>query len=334
LFYTKNVIDDGHLSLLNGNNIENLYYYDNYQGFKELLFSVKKKNISSCEDSALNLVLGTKKAVFYVPHQDDETLYYGQTITAAVDVLGKENVYVVLLTDGNSSNAKNNEFIKNGLNNYNSVNEKKLSFSGARDNEYRRALIEMGVENIHVIETFGNNRFNDGAFTKGTKIYNNNLVALKNLIVSYSSKLDDVTHFAFTNLDDNDDHEVLGTVLTSLYYDKNVSGFENVYLIVKSTEMVGHNRHVIPDNTAKKYTREDSILDKYSVVLDYSEGFERIRKAFTKFGYYENGECVSDGDLLGIGCISDKALFERINARLDKNAELPLDTVIHIPFKK
>lgn len=335
LFYSKNIISESHISLLKGNNIENIYYYGNYQAFKELLFAVKKNNSSICDNSVENLLFNTKRAIFYVPHQDDETLYYGQTITAAVDILGKENVYVVLITDGNSSNSKNNEFVKNGLTNYNSVNKNQLTFSSARDIEYRSALIEMGVENIHFIETFNYKRFVDGGFTKNTKVYNSNLLILKNFIKSYSSNFEDVTHFAFTNLDDHDDHEALGSVLTSLYYDESVSGFDDVYLIVKSTEMIGYNKHVIPDNTAKKYTREDNISDKYSVVLDYSLGFERIKKAFNKFGFYENNnECVSNGELLGIGCTSVRSLFERINGRLDVNAEEPLETVIHIPYKK
>lgn len=335
LFYTKNIISESHVLLLKGNDIKNIYYYGNYQAFKELLFAVKKNNSSICENSVENLLFNTKKAVFYVPHQDDETLYYGQTITAAVDILGKENVYVVLVTDGNGSSVKNNEFVKNGLSNYNSTNKNQLTFSSARDNEYRHALIEMGVENIHFIETFNYKRFADSGFTKNTKVYNSNILTLKNFIKSYSSNLEDVTHFAYTNLDDHDDHEALGTVLTSLYYDSSVSGFDNVYLIVKSTEMIGHNRHVIPDNTAKKYTREDNISDKYSVVLDYSEGFERIKKAFNKFGFYENNkECINDGELIGIGCTSVRSLFERISERLDVNAEAPLETVIHIPYKK
>ena len=99
--------------------------------------------------------------------------------------------------------------------------------------------------------------------------------------------------------------------------------------------MIGRNRHVTPDNTAKKYTRQDNILDKHSVVLEYSEGFDRIKKAFTKFGYYENNkECVSNGELLGIVCVSVRSIFERISERLDKNADTPLETVIHIPYKK
>lgn len=337
LFYTKNTINEKHIELLKGNKIENIYYLGSniYQPFKELLFAVKKNNVSSCENSVENLLFSTKKAVFYVPHQDDETLYYSQAITAAVDILGKENVYVVLVTDGNSSAAKNKDFVKNGLISYNTSHKEQLNFSSARDNEYRSALIEMGVENIHFIETFGYKRFIDGGFTKGTKAYNSNLETLKKFIKSYSSKYEDVTHFAYTFLDDYDDHEALGSALTSLYYDSNETGFENVYLIVKSTEMIGRNRHVTPDNTAKKYTSQTNILDKHSVVLEYSDGFDRIKKAFTKFGYYENNkECVSDGELLGIGCVSVRSLFERIGERLSVDAETPLETVIHIPYKK
>ena len=73
---------------------------------------VNSQNVSSCENSVENLLFSTKKAVFYFPHQDDETLYYSQAITAAVDILGKENVYVVLVTDGNASAVKNNAFVK------------------------------------------------------------------------------------------------------------------------------------------------------------------------------------------------------------------------------
>ena len=48
--------------------------------------------------------------------------------------------------------------------------------------------------------------------------------------------------------------------------------------------------------------------------------------------YYENNkECVSDGELLGIGCVSVRSLFETIGAKIDEGT---LKTVIHIPYKK
>ena len=81
----------------------------------------------------------------------------------------------------------NKDFVKEGLNKYNSINKKQLTFSSARDNEYRAALIEMGVENIHFVETLDYKRFNDSGFTKGSVIYNNNLNNLKSFIKDYSN---------------------------------------------------------------------------------------------------------------------------------------------------
>ena len=103
-----------------------------------------------------------------------------------------------------------------------------------RENSRTLVLAKSVLSNypIHFIETFGYKRFIDGGFTKGTKAYNSNLETLKKFIKSYSSKYEDVTHFAYTFLDDHDDHEALGSALTSLYYDSNETGFENVYLII------------------------------------------------------------------------------------------------------
>ena len=335
LFYVGNNISEGHVSLLTGNVIENIYYFGNKQPFKELLFNVKKNNINHCDNNVENLLFSTKKAIFYVSHHDDVSLYYGQTITTAIDVLGKENVYVVLLTDGSS--VKKTDVINNNINEYNRINNEKLTFMNAYDKEYRDALIELGVENIHFIETFDFNRFKDGAFNKSAKTYSANMETLKKFIKSYSSKYEDVTHFALTFLDAYDDHEALGNALTSLYYDTRIDdpSFENVYLIARSNEMIGPNRHVLPNNKAKKYTREDNISNMYSVVLKYNEGFDEMKKSFNKFGYYDNkDECVSEINIFGIGCSASYNQFNEINMRLNVNSESPLETVIHIPYKK
>jgi LmbE family N-acetylglucosaminyl deacetylase len=80
----------------------------------------------------------TSPAVFFTPHQDDETLSMGYAIRNHLRA-GRQ-VHVVLMTDGSNSGVR----ASTGL----SVAE----FVAARDDEYRRACRRVGVrpDNIHI----------------------------------------------------------------------------------------------------------------------------------------------------------------------------------------
>ena len=57
---------------------ENIYYFDNADYFKirNALYSIKKDKIIKNDLSYYDMLFSNSKAVFYVPHQDDETLFY------------------------------------------------------------------------------------------------------------------------------------------------------------------------------------------------------------------------------------------------------------------
>ena len=107
LFYANDSLSDEHIKLLKNNtSVKNLYYFggeDVKITFRNTLFNIKKANMSKCENSTEELLFQNKKVVFYVPHQDDESTFFGQTITTAIDKLGAENVHLVVMTKGNSS---------------------------------------------------------------------------------------------------------------------------------------------------------------------------------------------------------------------------------------
>lgn len=338
---SPSIIYDNQLSILdNKNNINSLYYLggdDIKAAFRKVLFKIKERNVSTCDNPKMELLFSKNNAVFYVPHQDDETLYYGQTITAAINKLGSNHVYVVLLTDGAASGAQNNSEIKNALSNYNKKNNINLTFSQARDIEYKAALEAMGVRNILYMEDFNLKRLKDGGYSKTNNLYNSQINDTKKLMQKIHEKFKgDVTHFTYSTLDDHVDHAGHGDALTQLYYDYTIADnmYEESYLIVKSTEMIDDFKHVTPDVTAKKYTSTTIIPNNLGVILDYKNGFNDIKKAFNKYGYYaDKSKCTVNGDLFGIGCVSVRNLFERINTKMDSKTN-SLKTVIHIPYEK
>lgn len=80
--------------------------------------------------------------VFYPQHQDDEVLWGGSAIIQAIKQCGKNNVYVVLVSDGTGVNLLNrNEFKK-------LTREEK---SRIRNNEFEASLNELGVKKENII---------------------------------------------------------------------------------------------------------------------------------------------------------------------------------------
>jgi LmbE family N-acetylglucosaminyl deacetylase len=76
--------------------------------------------------------------LFFSPHQDDETLTMGASISNHVNFA--HDVHVILATDGISSNAR----LQTPLS--------RTQFTKARDDEFRRACLALGVPaaNIHI----------------------------------------------------------------------------------------------------------------------------------------------------------------------------------------
>ena len=362
LMYIKDNLSDEHIKLVKSNSsINKLYYFGGESmkvGFRNSLFNIKKSNMSKCENITEELLFQNKKAVFYVPHQDDESLYYGQTITSAIEKLGADNVYLVLMTYGNASAAQNTEFVKNAISDYNKKNNSNLNFSTARDKEFLASVKELGVKNVKFIDELnlvdnpcrvselalegGGCRFKDTAFASAGPRKNNTYLEDYKYLVEFIKKYDkklggDVTHFAYSFLDEHFDHAAMGNALTQLYFDTSIKdeSFENVYLIVKSDQMYGDSKHIMPKGSAINPGKETNIpADKY-VVLKNKSGFDNILNSFSKYGYDINKkECVTTDEIIGVGCVSVKNTFMSLTDRLQRNSNNPLQTTIHIPFKK
>ncbi len=340
LFYIKDNLSDEHIKLVKSNSsINKLYYFGGESikvGFRNSLFNIKKSNMSKCENITEELLFQNKKVVFYVPHQDDESSYFGQTIGAAVKKLGAENVHLVVMTKGNSSDVYirdnkipaekdtsleenkgkityldepvNNDMLKS----YGYVdNNGNASFMMARDAEFRNSMKALGIpKNNYVFaeELVGKNgtthidRFDDKSLSKNTE-------HVKNIMKYYDNLYNhDVTHITYTFLDAHTDHNTLGRCLNELYFDTTLDdkSFENVYSIVKFTE-----NHVI-----------DS---RYLITLKNKENFESQLNSFKAYEMDESNK------ILGIGYRSADHIFNTFVERIKNNT---LETTIHIPFKK
>ena len=152
-------------------------------------------------------------AIYYIPHQDDETL------SMAVDILrhlaaGRE-VICVLYTDGTGSAVQN---ILNGqqyssywggyhnpaLEGYAPLSDQ--AFAEARNREFRSALGQLGVkpENIHIRPL----NANGGTLSKDT---------IKALIQEYIDTYGVASHKTMSYYDTSDSHKWAGQALLELY---------------------------------------------------------------------------------------------------------------------
>ncbi|MCR1951901.1 PIG-L family deacetylase [Clostridium sp. DSM 100503] len=96
-------------------------------------------SLGDINQSAVNQAksyLYSEKVVFYSQHQDDETIFAGSAIVDAIQAVGQENVYVVLISDSDESGVFTDP-------RYNNLSlEKKTSL---RNNEFRAATAQLGV---------------------------------------------------------------------------------------------------------------------------------------------------------------------------------------------
>jgi len=302
LIYQNSELNELQIQLVakNSKNIKKVYSLGGTNGkatYRHLMYAINNSNFKSLDD----LLFINKKAVFYVPHQDDETLFYSQTITSAIDRLGAENVFVVLVTDGNSSNVKNIAEISSLLTQYG------MEFWEARDIEYVAALEELGVTNIQFVDKL--DFIKRGRFVDGT--LPNNLGGLKQVMKAYDDKYGkDIVHFSFSPyFETHNDHKALGQALTELYLDNslNYSSFSNVYFMVRSDISV-------------------SILDKYSLLLDNNDNSEKILNACEQ---YKRDLSDPQNIKLGIGYTSVKSMFDGVVANAKNKT---MNTKIHIPY--
>lgn len=134
--------------------------------------------------------------VFYSQHQDDETLFAGSAIVDAISSVGKENVYMVLVSDGDESGVFNNPRYVN------LTREEKATL---RNNEFIAACSRLGIDSNNI--RFLNERDESLKFS-----------SLSNIILDFENRYSNVTHVAHSYIYDiNVQHMQSGKIIYDLF---------------------------------------------------------------------------------------------------------------------
>lgn len=229
------------------------------------------------------IIFPQKTALFFIPHQDDETI----TFSPAIENYIKKgyDVHVVLATDGISSSIREN--ILNGKDVCNIHKERhefnisSTKFTRLRDKEYENALIALGVksENIHI------SRFasKDGEL---------NVDRAKTIINDYIEQYPKAKVFTFSDLSKSltsghNDHYTLGIAAKELYNEGKINDLEmfvefyvypefiSKYKNIDIKKYKPENKSKI-ENAVKSYTNYDPKNEHYAI------GNHSVRQFFEK----------------------------------------------------
>lgn len=185
--------------------------------------------------------------VFYPQHQDDEVLWGASAIVNAINQCGRDNVYIVLVSDGSGVNVfKNKKYKKLSK-------EQKLEL---RNNEFRDALkkLEVKEENILILPYIKNKN-------------KNNYELMKETILIFEGKFNSVTHIAHHyKYDDHIMHRKNGKVLKKLYDEGKVK--DTLYFIKPQyvKDIVESDRVIYTASTEHLADSIRSSLYEYKIV--------------------------------------------------------------------
>ncbi len=193
--------------------------------------------------------------VFYPQHQDDEVLWAGSAIIRALEQCGKDNVYIVLVSDGPGVNVfKSNKY----------KNLTRKEKQDLRDTEFKSALNDLGVKESNIII------LSDLDQKEGL-----HYDLMKNIVLDFENKFNSVTHVAHHYKYDNHImHRKNGRVLKKLSDDKHIK--DCLYFIKPKyiNRIPLENRMIYTINNQLEYSKVKSACNEYRV----------IDKANKKFG--------------------------------------------------
>lgn len=153
-------------------------------------------NISQVAVKRAKSYIFNDNVVFYSQHQDDETIFAGSAIIDAIEAVGAENVYIVLISDGDESGIFLDERYKNLT-----IAEK----TELRNNEFKAATKQLGVLEENLV--FLNQPENT--------IYEK---VVSNTMLNFENEFDSVTHITHSyKYDLHKQHLKTGEVLYNLY---------------------------------------------------------------------------------------------------------------------
>lgn len=146
--------------------------------------------------SKVNSYLYEDTVVFYTQHQDDETLFAGSAIVDAIESVGRENVYIVLITKGDKSAVFNQD-------RYLSLSDDEKAM--LRNNEFMAAVDRLGVASDNIILCNQNE-------------YEVDYKSLSDLIEGFESHFNSVTHIVHSyKYDIHSEHMKAGQIIYDLY---------------------------------------------------------------------------------------------------------------------
>ncbi|RDY28061.1 PIG-L family deacetylase [Romboutsia weinsteinii] len=243
--------------------------------------------------------------IFYIPHQDDEILFFSSAIINAVNSVGKENVHIILVSDGTQARYKEkisdklDEYSKNqGL--YSENSEKQLEirnniFSQSRTNEFYEAVSFLGIDKNNII-TLG---YPDGNLP-------NYLFEIEEIIKNINNQYNgDITHVTYSPfLDSHEDHKTLGRALLNTYMDLDV---KDVYFVVKDF-----------------FDSSIPIEQLITSTVNSKPDIEKIKKGIESYSIFD-----LDNGRFAIGLYSAKNLFDNLSQHIS-NGEVKVS--LHGPI--
>ena len=273
-----------------------------------------------------NITVKPLPIVYFVAHQDDETISASGSILEDLKSGSNVDVHVYLCTDGAGSGVYNQ--IINGqtkITGKNASNFTRTDFSLARDKEYTAALQQLGVNknNIHILKYTNDSgnltRFEDGKLkdnkSKLKTVLNNEIKKYTNPVIRAHvplltkilsiSKNEGKNHY-------HKDHVTIGNVIYELYS-------SNTSLINMSENDIHNLRFFTDENwTDSDYetTEFKSRYKKYPQTLTSSDK-EKWNNARNEYERFEpnNGR-------YSIGGLSVESQFVNVKNRMDNKGYL------------
>lgn len=171
-----------------------------FTGLILLIFLVEKTDSDYIIEKEIGIYNRPFKAnvVFYPQHQDDEVLWGGSALKRAVNTLGSDHVFVVLVSDGSGVNVFKDKIYENT-----SRKEKEE----LRNKEFYAALYDLGIkkENILILADMEDK---SGA----------HFDLMREVALNFEEKYKSVTHVAHTyKYDDHLMHRKNGKIIYNLY---------------------------------------------------------------------------------------------------------------------
>lgn len=195
--------------------------------------------------------------VFYPQHQDDEVLWAGSAIVEAIQECGKDNVYVVQVSNGSGISVFNKESKYKNLTN----NEK----TQLRENEFLASVKALGVKKENVILLPNINKSDTTNFNLMEKV-----------ALEFEHHFKSVTHIAHTyKLDWHLQHLKNGAVIQSLYNSGKIKDAKYFVKPEYAYKIPSNNKILYKADSKEEYEKVKNACEQYKLI-DEKNGREGI----------------------------------------------------------